>query len=113
MYFGVLSLPTLNSCFNNDYRVFPYCETIKRFAWLKQGGSTTLKLFQYFLVTYEKDTDSYVTVDVSKIMSGFDLMTKPSSSTPSVSNVMSYTYQGIINPTVPPRSTFRSIYLCQ
>ncbi|OAD73576.1 hypothetical protein PHYBLDRAFT_186842 [Phycomyces blakesleeanus NRRL 1555(-)] len=49
---------------------------IKRFAWLKQGGSTTLKLFQYFLVTYEKDTDPYVTVDVSKIMSGFDLMTK-------------------------------------
>ncbi|OAD75739.1 hypothetical protein PHYBLDRAFT_143988 [Phycomyces blakesleeanus NRRL 1555(-)] len=49
------------------------------FAWLKQEGSTTLKLFQYFLVIYEKDTDPYVTVDVLKIMSGFDLMTKPSS----------------------------------
>ncbi|OAD65571.1 hypothetical protein PHYBLDRAFT_175958 [Phycomyces blakesleeanus NRRL 1555(-)] len=50
--------------------------SFKCFIWFKQGGSIILKLFQYFLVTYEKDTDPHVTVDVSKIMSGFDLMTK-------------------------------------
>ncbi|OAD81304.1 hypothetical protein PHYBLDRAFT_161917 [Phycomyces blakesleeanus NRRL 1555(-)] len=60
----------------HHYRHLTITIRIKRLTYFKQEGSSTLKLSQHFLVTYEKDTDPHVTVDVSKIMSGFDLMTK-------------------------------------